>query len=197
MADQVQLTKSFVAGKLSAILRTNNDAAARAVLANLRHGIGREPGAIPSLWGITLEGLPDEFMSCDGKPTYGEWASYTALTLFALHQQGHDLRTEQMNREGVSLGQAMRKLVKTPEDEARIKRRFDAVLTADSMEEFATHIRGLIQLLKAEGIALDYPTLAADLFLLQTDSAKGRVRLRWGQDFCHRSNPILDEDETK
>lgn len=197
MADRIQLTKSFVAGKLSAIFRMNNDAAARATLANLRRGIGHAPGAVPSLWSITLDGLPEELISRDGNPTYGEWASYTALTLFALHQQGHSLQTEPMNREGISLGKAARKLVKTPEDEARVKRRFDTVLTADSMAEFATHIRGLIQLLKAGGIALDYPALAADLYLLQTDSAKDRVRLRWGQDFCRRFDPNEDENETK
>ncbi len=197
MTDRIQLTKSFVARKLSVVFETNNDTAARAILANLRRGIGREPGAIPSLWSITLEGLPEELLSRDGSPTFGEWASYTALTLFALHQQGHDLKTEPMNHEGVSLGKAVRKLVKTPEEEARIKRRFDAVLTADTMVEFATHIRGLIQLLKADGIELDYPALAADLYLLQTDSAKDRVRLRWGQDFCHRFDLDKDEVETK
>ena len=55
-------------------------------------------------------------MGKDGRPSYAEWAVYTALTLFALHQQGH---SEPMNAEGEEnrLGRAVRKLVLLGEDE--------------------------------------------------------------------------------
>ena len=128
----------------------------------------------------------EELLSRDGTPTYGEWAAYTALTLFALHQQGHDLKAQPMSVPGISLGKAVRLLVKSPDDEVRVKRRFDMALTSGSMQEFAYHIRGLIQILKSNTIALDYPALAADLYLLQVDAARDKVRLRWGEDFCRR-----------
>ena len=64
-----------------------------AVLARLRRGIGKRPGEIPELW---------EWMMTDeqlrfSEPTYEEWASYIALTLYAFHQQGNDIKQHQMN----------------------------------------------------------------------------------------------------
>ena len=57
----------------------------------LRRGIGKMPGDIPELWNILFDGLPEELMSKVGDPSYAEWSIYTALTLYALHQQGLSL----------------------------------------------------------------------------------------------------------
>ena len=77
----------------------------------------------------------------------------------------------------------MRILARKPEDESRVKRRFDQVLTADSPEELAHHLRGLVQLLKAADIPLDYASLAMDLYFMQVQRARDGVRLRWGRDY--------------
>ena len=65
----------------------------------------------------------------------------------------------------------------------RVARRFYAVATASSMEELSHHMRGIIQLLRGEGIPIDYPMLAADLYRYQFNSLVSNVRLKWGQDF--------------
>ena len=44
-------------------------------------------------------------------------------------------------------------------------------------------MRGIIQLLRGEGIPIDYPMLAADLYRYQFNSLVSNVRLKWGQDF--------------
>lgn len=62
----------------------------RAQLAMLRRGVGKKPGDLPELWGILFGDLPEEFLSVSGEPTREEWAVYTALTLYALHQQGSE-----------------------------------------------------------------------------------------------------------
>lgn len=153
----------------------------RADLANLRRGIGKKPGELPQLWGLLFRDFPEELMSQSGVPTWEEWAVSGALTLYALHQQGSD---QKMHVKGQSLGTAVGRL--TGGDEERLKavqRRFNAFATAQSMPECLHHLRGLIQLLRSEGIPLDYGELAGDLYTFQVPEGAAKVRLRWGQDF--------------
>ena len=128
-----------------------------------------------------------ELESQDGIPTRGEWAAYLALTCYAMHQQGHGLPRENMHQKDARFGQAVRKLVKPKEqpDDASVLRRFNALATASTMSECAHHLRGIIQLLRADGIPLDYVQLAEDLYWLQNPVTAQRVRLRWGQDYYY------------
>jgi CRISPR system Cascade subunit CasB len=161
----------------------------RAMLAKLRRGIGKQPGELPELFEILFMDMPEELYGIGDEPSYAEWAIYTSLTLFALHQQGKDRpmsiggKIEGKNT-GNSLGAAVGTLVKQDKErEPAIKRRFDAVLTANEFTEFAYHARGLIQLLRGGDITLDYPRLAEDLYRYQFDENRNRIRLRWGEDY--------------
>jgi len=183
MADEATHAGAFVKRKISRLCEAKNESAARATLAKLRRGIGKAPGSMPELWDVTLDGLPETLTGKGNGPTHGEWAVHTALTLYALHQQGKDLKGQCMSREGSSLGVSVRKLIQKEEDEQRIKRRFDAAATSDSLEEFSHHLRGLVQLLKAKDIPLDYPALTKDLYWFQFPAARDSVRLRWGREY--------------
>ena len=154
----------------------------KATLAQLRRGLGKTPGSIPDIWGITIEGIPDGFISLGSKPSKGEWAVHIALTLFAMHQQGVEKKMNSNERED-SLGGALRKLIKSEDDEIRIKRRFDALATSGSIEELSNHLRGLVQLLKGDGIPLNYGKLAEEIFLYQMPTVEDSIRLKWGRDF--------------
>ena len=169
---------------------------AKATLANLRRGVGRKPGDMPELWGILLQDLPEEMLSRGSEPSYAEWALYAALTLFALHSQGRDIQKEAMNQSGQSFGAAVRRLAHSDDDMERIRRRFNAVATSSDMTELTHHLRGMIQLLRADGIALDYPALAADLFNYQFPSRAPSVRLKWGQDFYRVKSNENESEET-
>jgi len=171
-----------------------NEAESRATLARLRRGIGKMPGDLPDLWEVTLDGLPENFYSKTGQPSLQEWAVYSALTLFALHQQGKDMGTQLMHKEGVSIGAAMSQLVGNDDDRERIKRRLDTLVTSTTPQELANHLRGIIQLLKASDKPLDYGMLAKDLFTLQLPGREGEVHLRWGQDF-YRMNDMNTDNE--
>lgn len=157
----------------------------RAELAELRRGVGHQPGDLPALWGSFLEQIPEPLRGSDG-PSAAEWAVYTALTLFALHQQGE--AGVSVNQPGRTLGGAVRQLavssVAPGQDwtESSVLRRFNALATADSMPEVSHHLRGMIQLLRREGIPLDYPQLAVDLYQYQFVDGAPNVRLRWGRD---------------
>ncbi len=186
--------RAFVQRKISWLAGSENESTTRATLARLRRGIGKKPGSMPELWEATLKDLPPELVGQGQHPSYGEWAVHTALTLYALHQQGKDTKLQCMHKDGESLGVALRKLVGDDEDEKRVKRRFDAASTSSSMEEFSHHLRGLIQLLKQKSIPLDYTALAEDFYCLQFPNSRDSVRLHWGRDFYRLAK---DETDTK
>lgn len=195
MADEAKKVRKFVTYQISRLSGNKNEAATRATLAKLRRGIGNEPGSMPELWDVTLNGLDESLSSKDGAPTRREWAVHTALTLYALHQQGADIHQHPMSKEENTLGTSLRKLIKNEDDEKRVKRRFDAAATSDSLAEFSHHLRGLIQLLKSQDIPLDYPTLAEDLYWFQFPEARDSIRLRWGRDF-YRIKSNVENDGT-
>ncbi len=168
---------------------------ARAALANLRRGVGRRPGELPQLYGELLQDMPQEMYSSGSKPSYAEWAVYMALTLYAMHQQGKDVKTDNMNRENVSLGNAASELVTDIDDTERIWKRLYVVASSDDMQEMSYHIRSLIKLLRDKDIPLDYPQLAKDLYLYQlSDESAEQIRLKWGQDFYKKRTDENKED---
>jgi CRISPR system Cascade subunit CasB len=173
----------FVRYKIMQMVESQNLSMVRSTLARLRRGVGSKPGSRPEIWDITLRDIPEALVGRWDNPSDAEWAVHTALTLFALHQQGKDIKSQCMSRDGYPLGTALRKLVRDDDDENRIKRRFDKVATADSMEEISHHLRGLIQLMKAEDIPLDYPGLAEDLFRFQNPDLRDNIRLKWGREY--------------
>ena len=181
-ADQIQ---SFTEKRIQRILQNPSDSEARAAMARLRRGIGHAPGELPELWGTFLLKMPEELLGHGRETSKAEWAIYTALTMFALHQQGKSRTEQPMHVHGVSLGTAARGLVKDEsEDRERIARRFYPVAMAEDMTELAVHLRSLVSLLRSENLALDYARLAADLYFFQIPDAADRVKLRWGEDFC-------------
>lgn len=174
--------EKFVRHKIKQLAFGSDSARA---LAELRRGIGKEPGDQPQLWGYFLEEMPDEMMG-NNEPSRAEWAIYTALTLFALHQQGYNPNSSLMDCEGVSFGSAVSKM-KTPDNKESLDRRFRIISTSAGMEELSNHLRSMIQLLKGEGIGLDYGMLASDLYRFQFPELASRVRLKWGEDY-YRTN---------
>lgn len=168
------------AKRITRLLQSRDTGGGKAALANLRRGIGLKPGEMPEIWGEIFSGMPEEMFSRSGKPTPAEWAVYISLTTFALHQQGQQ---DAMHTEKRSLGRAVGMLCIESEDIERLLRRFQQVVTASDMKELSYYLRGLIQLLRVAGIALDYAQLASDLYDFQFQSSRQRVQLRWGQDF--------------
>ncbi|MGN1084950.1 MAG: type I-E CRISPR-associated protein Cse2/CasB [Lachnospiraceae bacterium] len=194
---KVEEVREFVQKKIYKLLKSSNDGYSKAMLANMRRGVGKAPGDLPELWGMLFEDIPEELLGQDTAPSYAEWAIYTALTLFAVHQQGHDLHKSPMCVEKQTLGKALRDLVSPGDEDAlrRIQRRFNAIATSSDMQEVSHHLRGAVQLLSTAGIALDYPKLAADLYRYQLPEGATDVRLSWGRDFYRRSKEEAEERE--
>ena len=200
MESRRKAVSEFVAGKIGYMLKSQDESHVRASLAHLRRGIGREPGSMAETWELTLDGLPEECLSKTGAPTREEWAVYISLTLFALHQQGKDPSTEPMSVQGKPFGNAVRKLALNDGEadalfKGPVKRRFDTIVTSNSLEELTHHMRGMIQLLKSKKIPLDYPQLAEDIYDFQSEYKRDGVKLRWGQDYVINRKDEEDNDE--
>ena len=174
----------FTRARLDHLLKQMSPNVCRATLAQLRRGVGSKPGDLPELWGMLLQDMPEEMYGRGDRASRQEIAVYTALTLFAVHQQGRDPASAPMHREGCPFGSAVARLARGDEDaRERIERRFSRAVTASDMAEFAHHLRGLVQLLSAEGIPLDWAQMAGQMFLWQSAERAAGVRLRWGEDF--------------
>lgn len=164
----------------------------KARLAQLRRGVGKEPGEIPELWGMFLMNLPQELMGQNGRPSYAEAAIYTALTLFAFHQQGHG---ERMHAEGEEnrIGRAARRLAHNAEEEERIRQKLSIAAKSDDMTELSYHLKTIVRLLANSDQKLDYVDLAKDLYWFQFEEYADRVRLKWGQDFYRQDGKGKEE----
>lgn len=163
-----------------------------AALARLRRGVGRRPGALPEIWDDTISLVPGHELGRTDEPSSAEHAAHTAMTVFALHRQG---ASRVAHARGATVGRAVRDLsraraVAGADESEGVRRRFDAVLTAGAPAEGAHHLRGLVLMLRDEGIPLDYGQLAADLADLWTPGRADRVRLRWARQY--RSTPTAE-----
>lgn len=175
---------AYVNGRVGALVRAAESPSTRATLARLRGAVTREPGTVPEVWSVTIDGAPGTPRG--DEPTAEERAIHLAMTLFAIHQQS---RSRSMHVKGRGLGQAVRLLEQARGDRdgtvSPVRRRFDALATAASLHEAAHHLRGLMGQLRSagEGIGLDYGALAADLFDLQIPARAATVRLRWARQY--------------
>ncbi len=186
----ISLTKQlseFVAWKIKWINSMARESQAKATLANLRRGIGKVPGELPEIWGVIFQNFPRVLSekTSEIEPSKAEWAAYLTLTLYALHQQGHDMEKENMQREGVGLGTAVQRLAPDGEavENSSVFSRFQTLATSSDIKELAHHLRGIIQLLSQGKIGLDYVKLSEDLYQYQFDESRNGVRLKWGRQY--------------
>jgi CRISPR system Cascade subunit CasB len=179
---------ALVARRATVLQETRSRSGTVAMLAHLRASVGREPGADPRVWSVTVDGVPGDPHGDEASPE--ERAVYAALTLFAVHQQS---RLTGMHQSGVGLGRAVARLDRArgggdAERISPVRRRFDAVVTSDGVGEVVHHLRGLVTQLRSEGIGLDYGMLADDLEQFQRPGGADTVRRRWARQL-HRLDP--------
>ena len=165
----------------------------RAQLAQLRHGLGKAPGELPELWGILFQEIPDELCG-KSRASDAEWAIYTALTLYAFHQQGN---SASVLGDSITIGHAAAGLVRREDDVDRIRKRLNSIVGAQTSEEMAYQLRGLIQLIRSADslIRIDYAGLARELYLLHFPERAKNIKLGWGRDFYSVINQKLGKSK--
>ncbi len=185
----------------------NDDSTAVATLARLRRADPGDVGAEPLIWAVTLGDLPDVLTHFGDRrpenPTPAERALYAALVLYAVHQQSRD---EAAHKAGISFGRAVGELARARAigeelDAGTVSRLHQAALATD-FDGRLHHLRGLIQLMRAErqGIGFDYGLLAVDLWgFADPYQDSNTVIARWGRDLHARPRSMKTntEKETK
>lgn len=190
---EAMLVKKTVNRRIAHLLELleTGDSSARATLAHLRRGVNLSPGSSPEIWEITqFESVVDE--EClPNSPTAAEIATHSALCIFAWHQQG---QSAEMHIEGSDFVSRVAELViESGQDETgTIRRRLNSALTARSIDKVLYEVRGLIILLRNESFAIDYGSLAQDIFEYQLPFRADRIRLKWAREYA-KQIAILEE----
>ncbi len=149
--------KSFIGYLLSLAKEGQED---RGALADLRSGLGKEPGEMARVHKHVVPHLPEK--------NYNDRWYYVTATLFGSFPR---------QQNGRSLGKAFRPLrVKSDSMETR----FVALLNAHP-DDLDDHLHHAVSLLKANEQPLDWFRLLDDL--LQWDHPDGYVQLKWARDF--------------
>jgi CRISPR system Cascade subunit CasB len=146
----------------------------RGALADLRSGLGKEPGEMARVHKHVAPYLPEK--------NYNDRSYYLVATLFGAFPQ---------HRGGRSLGTAFRPL-KTKSDS--MEARFVALLNAHP-DDLDDHLRHAVSLLKANEQPLDWFRLFQDL--LQWDRPEGPIQLKWARDFykTDSDSTVKEEDQ--
>lgn len=188
----------FVAHRIGLIEHGSSPGDAKAELANLRRGLGKQPGELPELWGSFLEDIPGGLVGKGKKPSAAENAIYTAMTLYALAHQGADPAIHSANQKDITLGRAAGRYAGADEtDRERMERRLKSILSSETVEDMGHGIRGIIQLIRDKDIRLDFPRLAADLYTYSFPEGKEQVRLEWARDFYRREKTDTKDNQEK
>ncbi|MDN3357335.1 type I-E CRISPR-associated protein Cse2/CasB [Actinomadura sp. DC4] len=162
----------------------NDVGSAVAMLAQLRRGAGKLPTDVPELWGLTgtdrLYRQAPQLETDETAASRAEAALFLALTLYALHQQSRPDRD--MHKPGAAFGAAVRRLMGEEVDEP-IRKRFAQIGASSTAAILADRLRGMVKLLRAESIPLDYAQLTAQLYRAQLPGGLTQVRRVWGRGF--------------
>ncbi|MFE9679456.1 type I-E CRISPR-associated protein Cse2/CasB [Streptomyces sp. NPDC006259] len=161
-----------------------------AVLARLRRGAGREPGALPDLWTLvdtgSLHARLDEVRPlAEAELVRAENALHTALTLWALHQQSRGVRMHRPHspQRPAGLGAAVRRLMPASDIDEPVRKRLVRAGTAPDLTSLSQRLRDLIVLLRRQDVPLDYGLLAGQLYAWQAPGGGDLVRREWGRSF--------------
>lgn len=150
----------------------------RAVLAELRRGLGQPPGLAP-----TVGRYVQPFLTTEDSNKREE-AYYLVASLFGLHPA-----CAASGNMGQHFAQLWPDKTKDPPD--NIARRFNILLSAD-WDTLPDYLRQAIGLLKSNAtpVPVNWVELLDDI--LKWENPDGRVQLRWSRGFWRKSRPDSD-----
>lgn len=190
MSDKIKQIYGYTAGKIDELSKAS--AKNKAELAVLRRGAGKKLADSPELWAVVLGGMPEGLLGSGGKASAAEESIYTALTLYALAQQGKE---KNMNVPGRSVGKALGMLVRKDSDLMdRMMGRLKKLVASKNHEAVDHNLRSIIQLLKEKEIGLDFSKLAVSLYTYHYPDGQQRVRNEWAHDFYRAQYEDSEDD---
>lgn len=146
----------FVNDLLRLARTKDEDPKARATLAMLRRGLGKEPGDAPEMYRFVQPRLA-------AVAEWDEWRYYLVASLFAAHQINWS-ETDTTPARRANIGASSRRLINAkPETSDSTQRRFEALLECDR-EELPIHLRHAVSLLKSGEIPIHWEQLLHDIY---------------------------------
>lgn len=182
----LSLQRRFLAGGSST-------SSARATLARLRSLGTPGQGAWSIVGGDLFSGMPELGLSARDERRMLR-AIAGAMSLYARHQQGSERGvalappSKDTSLRRRSFGWSCRSIEPKLEDAEGVRRRLQGIEAASDFSGVMYHVRGLVDLMKARGVAADYGLLARDLYLVQFDGARDRVFMTWSRDYYTAEN---------
>lgn len=176
-----------VTNRIISILERQTPETNKAVLATLRNSAGKPLTKADEVWPILFENLPSFFLSVTGVPTYEENAIYTALQLYAIGRQGSSQNLTSDASFKRSMGKSLG-MGRNTDNEKALDRRFNAMITAITFEEFTYHLRQMVKLVKSKSnITINFARLASDLYWYQKGN-KDKICFQWATEYYYREN---------
>lgn len=166
----------------------------KAILADFRNSIGKPLTEAVKVWPILFDVMPESYLSTQGRETAEEAAVYCALQLYALCRQGAVLKVFSDEHYKGSMGKSLSS-GRAPDDVQALDRRFAAMTTAASYDEFIYHLRQLINTVRSKNeMTVNFGGLAEDLLWFQRGKSK-EVCFKWAKDYYYSS--MQNEAEIK
>lgn len=164
---------------------TKNIPKTHGLLANIRNSINKDTAKNIDALAYVFQNLPEEFLGTKKDLNNYEKAIFTAIQMYALHQQSNVnsvLKLDYQNGDKrQNLGDALSTL-RSP-DSKSTDVRFNAMVTSSNFEELQNHLRQLIKILKAKSeVKVDYASLADDLYWFLLNKKDG-VKIKWARSY--------------
>jgi len=162
----------------------------KAVLASLRHATSITSQQAQPVWPVLIANLEEHQLSISGVPTQAEVAVYSAVRLYAIHQQGvndHCVYASAGDEaKGMQLFSALANQRSHEDTRVALDRRVRMLLATTNVNSIINSLSHMVSILKASDakLKIDYSLLALDLYGLQLNHEHAnKVRLRWGEQY--------------
>lgn len=184
----------------------NNGDTDKASLSALRSAATIDGYRAQKVWPIFLSNLDEKWLSKNGKATREETAIFSAVRMYALHQQASDSCVfgrrnysdkKDEKTDGRELFEALNLLKQGTDSHEALDRRVQALLGTNNISATIDQLIHLMQIIKSKktGIQIDYARLAGDLYRFQLGYRQANeVRLRWGEQY-YRTFKKLDTNQ--
>ena len=184
---------------------TRDASSTKALLANMRNSADKDISNNVDALAYVFSNLSYGEDDRGGELSYMEQAIFTAIQMYAIHQQSNvesvlkfgnedeNESREKKKKYKANIGDALATL-RSDESES-IDKRFNAMITATNFNKLSYHLRQMIKILKSKSDAkVDYAKLAEDLYWFMM-GRKEEVRLSWARSYYkYRKNEEMEGD---
>ncbi|MCD7715216.1 MAG: type I-E CRISPR-associated protein Cse2/CasB [Lachnospiraceae bacterium] len=165
----------------------------KAKLAKLRSSIGKSD--LVETYPFLFEMIPEELLGHSAILSDEEKAIIWSLQLYALLQQGRSDLVQSKLEAGQNFGSSL-SMFRSGGDSGSVDRRFNAMILAETEEEFQMHLRYMFRLYKSKikSGTVDFAKLAMDIYrFIHWEDGKERIRLTWSREY-YRVNSKGEEN---